>query len=254
MRVAIVQTSPIVGEKELNLRDLDNLIGGGDGSDIYVIPEMFNTALVIEADTIAETMDGETLKWMKQKAALLDAAIVGSLAISENGKTYNRLCFVKPDGSVEYYDKRHLFTYGGEGAYITPGRERRVVEFRGLRVMLQVCYDVRFPVFVRNRDDYDMIIYVASWPVARKIAWNTLIRARAIENQCFVAAVNRVGVDQFGVYSGDSVIITPYGEDLVAAEPGKVDMVSAELDLEKLYHFREKFPVLDDADTDLYMV
>lgn len=253
MRVAIVQTSPIVGEKELNLRDLDNLIGGGDGSDIYVIPEMFNTALVIEADTIAETMDGETLKWMKQKAALLDAAIVGSLAISENGKTYNRLCFVKPNGSVEYYDKRHLFTYGGEGAYITPGRERRVVEFRGLRVMLQVCYDVRFPVFVRNRDDYDMIVYVASWPVARKIAWNTLIRARAIENQCFVAAVNRVGVDQYGIYSGDSVIINPYGENVVAAQEGKVDMVSAELDLEKMKHFREKFPVLDDADTELFM-
>ena len=248
MRVAIVQTSPIVGEKELNLRDLDNLIGGDDGSDIYVIPEMFNTALVIEADTIAETMDGETLKWMKQKAALLDAAIVGSLAISENGKTYNRLCFVKPDGSVEYYDKRHLFTYGGEGAYITPGRERRVVEFRGLRVMLQVCYDVRFPVFVRNRDDYDMIIYVASWPVARKIAWNTLIRARAIENQCYVAGVNRVGTDPACEYCGGSVIINPYGHTLAACADNTECEVSAEIDIEALEAFREKFPVLKDAD------
>jgi predicted amidohydrolase len=253
MRIAILQTSPILGEKELNLRDLDNLIGGGDGSDIYILPEMFNTALVQEAALVAESMDGETIQWMKQKAANLNAAVMGSLAICEDNKVYNRLCFVKPDGEVEYYDKRHLFTYAGEGKYITPGYARKVVTFRGLRIMLQVCYDVRFPVFVRNRDDYDMIIYVASWPVARKIAWNTLIRARAIENQCFVAAVNRVGVDQFGVYSGDSVIITPYGEDLVAAEPGKVDMVSAELDLEKLYHFREKFPVLDDADTELFM-
>lgn len=119
--------------------------------------------------------------------------------------------------------------------------------------MLQVCYDLRFPVFVRNRDDYDMIIYVASWPIARKIAWNTLIRARAIENQCYVAAVNRVGVDQFGVYSGDSVLISPYGENVVVAEESKVDMVSAELDMDKLNHFREKFPVLDDADTYMYM-
>ena len=118
---------------------------------------------------------------------------------------------------------------------------------------MQVCYDLRFPVFVRNRDDYDMIVYVASWPIARSIAWNTLIRARAIENQSFVVAVNRVGVDQYGIYSGDSVIINPYGEVVVAAHQGKVDMVSAELDVEKMQHFRSKFPVLNDADTDLYM-
>lgn len=253
MRITIVQTSPQIGEKELNLRDIDNLIGGGDGSDLYVLPEMFNTAMIQEADSVAESMEGPTLQWMKQKAINLNAAIAGSLAIRQDDKIYNRLCFVKPDGTVEYYDKRHLFTYGGEGEYITPGYKRKVVEFRGVRIMLQVCYDLRFPVFVRNRDDYDMIIYVASWPVARKIAWNTLIRARAIENQCYVAAVNRVGVDQYGIYSGDSVIINPYGEDVVAAQESKVDMVSAELDMEKLNHFREKFPVLDDADTELFM-
>lgn len=253
MRVAILQTAPIPGEKELNLQNIDNLIGGGDGSDLYILPEMFNTSMIQEAVSIAEPMDGPTIEWMKQKAANLDAAIAGSIAISQDGKTYNRFCFVTPDGKVEYYDKRHLFTYAGEGEYITPGHSRKVVVFRGVRIMLQVCYDLRFPVFVRNRDDYDMIIYVASWPIARKIAWNTLIRARAIENQCYVAAVNRVGIDQFGVYSGDSVLISPYGENVVVAEESKVDMVSAELDMDKLNHFREKFPVLDDADTDMYM-
>ena len=120
MRVAILQTSPIPGEKELNLQNIDNLIGGGDGSDLYILPEMFNTSMIQEAVSIAEPMDGPTIEWMKQKAANLDAAIAGSIAISQDGKTYNRFCFVTPDGKVEYYDKRHLFTYAGEGAHHQP--------------------------------------------------------------------------------------------------------------------------------------
>ena len=248
MRIAILQTSPILGEKELNLRDLDNLIGGGDGSDIYIVPEMFNTALVQEAALIAEPMDGETIQWMKQKAANLNAAVMGSLAICEDNKVYNRLCFVKPDGEVEYYDKRHLFTYAGEGKYITPGYARKVVTFRGLRIMLQVCYDLRFPIWARNRGDYDMILYVASWPTPRIAAWSALLVARAIENQCYVAGVNRVGTDPTCEYNGASVVVDPYGKVIAECALSEECEATTEIDMEVLEAFREKFPVLKDAD------
>ena len=155
---------------------------------------------------------------------------------------------MKPDGSVTWYDKKHLFTYGGEHLRFTAGTERVVVEWRGVRILLEVCYDLRFPVWARNRGDYDMILYVASWPTPRVSAWSALLVARAIENQCYVAGVNRVGTDPACEYCGGSVIIDPYGKTIAACEMNQECEASAEVDMEKLNAFREKFPALNDAD------
>jgi predicted amidohydrolase len=185
---------------------------------------------------------------MKRMSAEADAAIAGSVAVEEQGRYYNRFYFVKPDGSVTYYDKRHLFTYGGEHLRFTAGEERVIVEWRGVRILLEVCYDLRFPIWARNRGDYDMILYVASWPTPRVKAWSALLVARAIENQCYVAGVNRVGEDPTCDYCGGSVIINPYGHTLAACADNTECEVSAEIDIEALEAFREKFPVLKDAD------
>ena len=161
---------------------------------------------------------------------------------------YNRLYFVRPDGSVEHYDKRHLFTYGGEDKHFTRGNRRVVVAWRGVRLLLEVCYDLRFPVWSRNRGDYDAALYVASWPKSRVEAWSTLLRARAIENQCYVVGVNRIGEDPNCEYCGCSAIIDPYGRTLAECERDKECLAEAELDMEALRAFRAKFPVLRDAD------
>lgn len=248
MRVSLIQCKPSGGGHEATLRSIESVIGSGTGADIYILPEMFATGQSLEPACIAQTMDGPVVSWMRQMAVRLDAAVAGSVAISENGHYYNRFCMARPDGVVDVYDKRHLFSYSGENLRFSAGKERVVVEFRGLRILLQVCYDLRFPVFSRNRDDYDMAIYVANWPLKRQSSWDILLRARAMENQCFVAGVNRVGDDEYGHYEGHSVLLSPYGEALAAADNDAVRMVTGDLDMEHLRHFRAKFPVLDDAD------
>ena len=185
---------------------------------------------------------------MKKKARELDAALAGSVATEEDGRFYNRFYFVKPDGEVTAYDKHHLFTYGKEHLQFTAGQERVVVEWKAVRILLEVCYDLRFPVWSRNHKDYDMILYVASWPTSRVKAWSTLLKARAIENQCYVAGVNRVGEDPHCQYCGASAIINPYGEEMESCGVVKECAVSADIDMEKLMAFRKKFPVLEDRD------
>ena len=174
-----------------------------DKSDLYVLPEMWSTGFATEPEGIAES-DGSSLNWMKQMANRLDAAVAGSIATEIDGKYYNRFYFVKPandgsDNEIEYYDKHHLFTYSGEHLRYTAGERRVVVEWRGWRFLLQVCYDLRFPIFARNcaegPDAYDVALYVASWPTSRRAPWDTLLRARAIENQCYVCGVDRTGDD-----------------------------------------------------------
>jgi len=247
MKIALVQNAPQLGQTGSNLERLDSLIGAGCGADIYVLPEMFATGQSNDPRIIAQDMDGSILNWLRNKASELNAAIVGSVPIQENGLYYNRQCFAEPDGNVTVYNKRHLFTYSGEGEFYTPGSERVVVTFRGLRILLQICYDLRFPVFSRSRDDYDAIIYTANWPDKRISAWDILVRARAIENQCYVFAVNKCGTDAFGNYPGHSVIIGPYGDTMLQTN-GDEQITAQVLDLDRLYHFREKFPVLQDAD------
>lgn len=248
MRVTILQRDIAWASPELNIKRIDEAIDSNAGADLYVLPEMFSTGFCTEPRGIAECADGGSLAWMKRKAKAIDAAIAGSVAVEEDGRFYNRFYFVKPDGEVTAYDKHHLFTYGGEHLRFTAGGERKVVEFRGVRIMLQICYDLRFPVWVRNRGDYDMILYVASWPTPRINAWSALLVARAIENQCYVVGVNRVGEDPSCKYCGGSVVIDPYGKHIASCEDGREMEASTEIDMEALKAFREKFPVLLDAD------
>lgn len=248
MKVIILQSDIEWANPVANVQKINKMIDAAGEADLYVLPEMFSTGFCTEPEGVAEPMDSATLRWMQQKAAVTGAAIAGSIAVYEDGKYYNRFYFVKPDGQVNHYDKHHLFTYGGEHNHFTAGGERVVVEHCGVRILLEVCYDLRFPVWSRNRGDYDMILYVASWPESRVVAWSALLVARAIENQCYVAGVNRVGSDPKCNYCGGSVIIDPYGKTLAACTMGEECAASAEVNMEALRAFREKFPVLNDAD------
>ena len=236
------------GDCQGNVRRADAMIDNAPEADLYILPEMFSTGFAADPEGMAESENGKTVEWMRRKAVAKDAAIAGSLAIRSGGRYFNRLYFVKPDGDVTTYDKRHLFSYAGENLHYTRGEERVIVEWRSVRIMLQVCYDLRFPVFSRNHGDYDMIIYVASWPTSRIKVWDTLLHARALENQCYVAGVNRVGRDPNCEYCGNSLIISPYGENLAVCGSGEESAKMAEIEMEMRRSFRKKFPVIDDAD------
>ena len=250
MKVKVIQYDIAWGQPAANLVRLDALLAGDDAhADVYVLPEMFTTGFVMQPEGVAETEQGPALQWLLQKACSLDAAIAGSIAVqTADGYYRNRFCFVEPDGRITVYDKRHLFTYGGEQKRYTSGQHRTIVTFRGVRILLQVCYDLRFPVWSRNRSDYDMALYVANWPETRHDVWQTLLRARAIENQCYVVGVNRVGSDSACRYRGGSMIVNPYGQTIASCDDYKESSAVAELDMEHLMAFRRKFPVLQDAD------
>ena len=248
MKITILQQDIAWADPALNIQKADKVIACQPGADLYVLPEMFSTGFCTEPENIAEPCPSVTLQWMQRKSAEIGAAIAGSVAVLDEGKYCNRFYFVEPDRTTHAYDKKHLFTYGGEDKRFTAGKERVIVTYRGVRILLLVCYDLRFPVWARNRKDYDLILYVASWPTTRIEVWNALLRARAIENQCYVAGVNRVGQDPYCQYNGGSVVIDPYGKTLGACAWEKEDSATAEIDLQKLEAFRQKFPVLDDAD------
>lgn len=248
MKIAIIQTNIDWNNPSANVQKVNEIIDRHGRADLFVVPEMFSTGFCTEPKGVAEPVGCDTLQWMKNKAAEMDCAIAGSIATEDEGRFYNRFYFVHPDGKVEWYDKKHLFTYGGEDKHFTAGEKRVVVTYRGVRVLLQVCYDLRFPVWARNRKDYDMIVYVASWPTSRVEAWKTLLKARAIENQCYVVGVNRVGEDPNCSYCGGSAIIDPYGRVMKACDDGVEMITDAEIDMDTLQAFREKFPVLNDAD------
>lgn len=247
MKTTILQTDIAWGDTGENLRRCEQLLDRSAGSDLYLLPEMFTTGFCTDPVGIADTC-GTALAWMQKQASLRQAALAGSVAVGEEGHYFNRLYFVKPDGTEVHYDKRHLFTYGGEHLRYTPGSRRVVVEWQGVRILLAVCYDLRFPVWTRNRGDYDLLLYVASWPSSRQHVWDTLLTARAIENQCYVAGVNRVGTDPACTYSGGSVLIDAYGKPLASCQTGEACTATASLDLERLEAFRRKFPVLQDGD------
>lgn len=247
MKITILQTDIVWANPQENTKNAEQLINENAGADLYVLPEMFSTGFATQPEGIAES-DGHSLNWMKTAAQKHNCAIAGSIAMEENGNYYNRFYFVFPDGRVKHYDKHHLFTYSGEDKHFTAGQERVIVEYQGFRILLQVCYDLRFPVFSRNRKDYDMAIYVASWPTVRLKAWTTLLHARAIENQCYIIGVNRTGEDPSCGYSGGSEIIDPWGNTIVACERNKVDAATADLSIDPLLEFRRQFPVLNDGD------
>ncbi len=223
-------------------------------SDLYVLPEMFSTGFATSPNDIAEEGDApQSLTWMQRMANRLNAAVAGSVAVHcSDGSYRNRLYFVMPNDEVTYYDKRHLFTYGGEDKRYTRGEDRVIVNWRGVRFLLQVCYDLRFPVFARNTGDYDCAIYVANWPDSRRRVWDVLLQARAMENQCYVIGVNRMGKDVACNYDGGSVVIDAYGKTVASCSDNTAEAVSIDLDMERLATFRKKFPVLQDADYPLY--
>ncbi len=249
MKISLMQPDIVWADPEANRAKLEEVMWGLDRSDLYVLPEMFSTGFVTEPAGIVES-DGQTLQWMLRMAQELKGAVCGSVAVEEGGQYFNRFYFVKPNGDVASYDKHHLFTYADEHRRYTPGDERVVVEFRGVRFLLQVCYDLRFPVFSRNNEKipYDCAIYVASWPTSRQAVWDTLLHARAIENQCYVAGVNRVGQDESGRYCGGTLLVDPYGNTSAACPLDEDCAITVELDLQHLRDFRRKFPVLKDAD------
>lgn len=252
MKVTLLQTDILWAKPADNQRNAERLISNTPNSDLYILPEMWSTGFATNPIGIAEeeevSIKSGSIAWMLKTARKLDAAICGSIAIKTIDGTYaNRMYFVFPDGTYKHYDKRHLFSIGGEDTHYHAGKDRIVVEFRGVKFMLLICYDLRFPVWSRYAGDYDAIIYVANWPKGRQAVWDTLLKARALENQCYVMGVNRSGRDICCEYNGGSAIISPYGKPLAVCD-NNVEVVTAEINIEELKQFRKKFPVLKDRD------
>lgn len=218
-------------------------------TDIIVLPEMFTTGFTMNATQLAEPMDGPTMTWMKEMAAQKEAIITGSVIIVDKGQYFNRLLWVDPLGHCQYYNKRHLFSLAREHDHYHAGMEQPVFQWKEWRIFPQICYDLRFPVWARNTDAYDIYLNVANWPAKRAFAWQTLLRARAIENQCFVIAVNRVGDDGKGHhYQGDSVALNPLGQPLIDLQ-NKDMLATITLRHQEISTLREKLPFLNDRDT-----
>jgi omega-amidase len=218
-------------------------------TDLIILPEMFNTGFSMNASLLAEQMGHKSMLFMAELASEKKCVVTASLIIDDNDNFYNRLIWMQPDGTYEYYDKRHLFRMGNEDKVYTAGANKIIMEVNGWKVLPLVCYDLRFPVWSRNRYDYDVLIYVANWPERRSYAWKQLLIARAIENPAYVIGVNRVGEDGNGIaHSGDSMVLDFKGEILVGLKDEKPAVVSAALNYEDLVQFRKAFPVLSDAD------
>lgn len=262
MKITLLQIDIAWGNPEENRKHIEGLLEAAPKSDVYVLPEMFSTGFATNPEGIAESLEksGNTYEWMLEMAVKYDAAIAGSVATETRGYDgegkayYNRFYFARPDGGLAWYDKKHLFTYGGEDKRYTAGNERIIVKFRGVKFLLQICYDMRFPKFSRNNitEDgtpaYDVALYVASWPTPRVNAWLALAHARAIENQCYVATVNRVGEDPACKYCGGTMMVDPYGVSQGMCPMNMESAITSEIDMDKLNAFRKKFPVLNDAD------
>ena len=220
-------------------------------TDLIILPEMFNTGFSMNSAALAETIDGVSVCWMIAQAKKSNAVIVASLIVEDNRKFYNRLIWAQPDGEIKSYDKRHLFRMANEHHHFDAGTERIIITYKGWKICPLVCYDLRFPVWSRNTSEnqYDLLIYIANWPAVRKAPWSKLLEARAIENQCYVVGVNRVGEDGKGfAYSGNSAIINPKGDPISAIPDGENHSVTLPLSLAELNDFRKIFPVGMDAD------
>lgn len=244
-KVALIQSDIRWGSVDYNLQTIEQMVATTPVQDLYVLPETFATGFGTEPSEAVQA-EQNIVEMMSNIARRANCAICGSLIVERDGRYRNRLLFVTPE-DVVHYDKRHLFSIGGEGAQYEAGEERCIVEWRGVRWLLATCYDLRFPVWLRNRGDYDAMICVASWPAARAEVWTTLLRARAIENVAYVVGVNRVGDDPTTHYAGGSVAFSYRGEALTQTA-NEACVLSTEIDTEALQAFRRKFPVERDAD------
>ncbi len=250
LHITLIQHNIVWEDKEANLHQLEEKIKAITGpKHVVVLPEMFSTGFSMATDALAEPMDGPSVQWMARAASTYRCILTGSLIITEEGRCYNRMLWVQPDGQIGHYDKRHLFAYAQEDKSFTPGSTRQIVQVNGWKINLLVCYDLRFPVWARNTgEEYDVLIYVANWPVQRSIAWKTLLQARAIENMSYVVGVNRVGTDGKGnKYAGDSSVIGPLG-DILYQKADLEDCFTVTLDKTKLTETRNHLPFLKDAD------
>ena len=248
MKITVLQQDIVWKNIPANLRHMGELLEKAPRSDIYLFPEMCSTGFCMQPQGVAEEVNGPTVQRMSEWAKKYDAAIAGTVMTHEDGKYYNRMYFVTPEGVLGHYDKVHLFEYSGENLVYSPGTERTIWEWRGLRIRPAICYDLRFPLFLHNDQGYDLLLISANFPESRILAWDTLVRARAIENQCYVVGVNRVGSDPNCEYNGRSVVIDPYGDEIARCATGVECEAEAEIDVAALNAFREKFPVLKDAD------
>ncbi len=257
IHIALVQADLIWEDESANLKKFDRLLQQiAPETEIVVLPEMFATGFTMNVEKFDKPVGRQAFEWLQKKATELDKIITGSLLTGENGKYYNRMFWMRPDGSFEYYDKRHLFQMGGEDKVMTSGKRKVFVEYKNRCFQLQICYDLRFPVWSKNNYDkstdtydFDAIIYIANWPESRKQAYMSLLKARAVENQSFVIWVNRVGVDAKDIeHSGDSQIITPQGNVLVKATAGKEEIINYKLDFSVVDELRKNFKVGLDWD------
>ncbi len=250
MKISIIQPDLKWEDKKANFSYLDQLILPLiNETDLVILPEMFNTGFSMDTVRLGEPMNGDSYEWLKETAIKGNFGICGSYIVKAENKFFNRLVFVTPEDDLYYYDKRHLFSMGEEDKYFTPGTSKLVFSFRGMHISPFICYDLRFPAWSRNRNDYDLAIYSANWPEVRMIAWDTLLIARAIENQCYVAGSNRVGKDGNGVsHIGKSMIINPRGEVIKSAGIDEECSITAEISIQDLVDFRKKFNVLKEAD------
>ncbi len=261
LTITTIQTNLHWEDKAANLQMLEEKINSiKEKTEIVVLPEMFTTGFSMKPELLAETMYGETVQWMKRITAEKKIILTGSVIIEESGSYYNRLIWMLPNGQYGVYDKRHRFAYAGEDNHFSAGTKRLIASVKGWKINLLVCYDLRFPVWARQRPtpnpsqegigeaEYDVLIYVANWPEKRIQAWKTLLQARAIENQCYVVGVNRVGNDGNNIhYSGESMVIDPMGEVLYTKKDEE-DIFTIVLDKTNLKTVREKLPFLKDAD------
>ena len=250
-RISLLQYEIVWENSNSNRLILNELIEPLIGhTDLILLPEMFTTGFSMNARELAETMDGQSVKWMVHQAGKTGAALAGSLIIKEESHFFNRLLFVTPSGKIFHYDKKHLFSMGEEHEYFSSGTSRVIINYLGWRIALMICYDLRFPVWCRTINDADLMLFLANWPASRQLVWQTLTKARAIENQLYVAGVNRAGKDGSGIdYIGGSVAIDPKGIIMLDMENKSEAAGTCLLSLKELNRFREKFPVGQDADS-----
>jgi predicted amidohydrolase len=247
IKVTLIQSDIIWEDKKSNLINYQEKIDGIESTDLIILPEMFATGFSMNPKDISETMDGDVINWMSLNAIKMDCAVCGSIIIESGGKYFNRFIWVNPDGSIHHYDKRHLFSFSGEDENYEWGNSKIIIEYKGWKICPLICYDLRFPVWSRNVEGYDLLIYVANWPSKRKSAWRSLLTARAIENQSYVIGVNRVGDDISNYYSGESSIINSLGETLYIKSHDE-DVWTTTLSKYELIKTREQFPFLKDKD------
>ena len=238
MKVTVIQQDIAWKDVQANIERVGKLLMEAERSDLYLLPEMCSTGFCMQPQGVAEEVEGPTVQAIKRYAAQLDAAIAVPVMTCDGGKYYNRMYFITPEGVKGIYDKCNLFEYSGEDKVFEPGEGKVTWEWRGVRIRPAICYDLRFPVFLYNKAEYDLLLIAANFPDSRLLAWDTLVRARAIENICYVAASNRVGADEYGTYKGHSVILAPYGNTLAACNDNEQGSATAVLDGEMLQKIR----------------